>query len=101
MYTFGREKKKISITSFLIFGVGTLFFMMGALIYIWPNIKILDLNYSYYHSEQEKKRLMTRNRLLKIEIESLKSLEQIERAARSQGFIMPLNEQIVYLAAEK
>jgi len=62
------------------FGLMLMFFvllMVGAMAFVWPNVKMVKMAYEYQNLAQEKHRLLQENNLLKVERASLKSLDRI------------------------
>lgn len=51
--------------------------MVGAMAFVWPNVKMVKMAYEYQSLAKEKHRLMNENSLLIVERESLKSLDRI------------------------
>jgi len=62
------------------FGVILMFsvlLMVGAMAFVWPNVKMVKMAYEYQSLAQKERRLLKENNLLKVERESLKSLDRI------------------------
>ncbi|MBT5867493.1 MAG: hypothetical protein HOH38_01505 [Nitrospinaceae bacterium] len=69
------------------FGVAisvSILFMFGALVLIWPNVEKIKLAYAYQDLAKEHKELLKENNLLKLERESLRSLDRIQLLAISE-----------------
>jgi cell division protein FtsL len=62
----------------------SILFMFGALALVWPNIKKIKLAYEYQDLAKNHERLHRENRLLKLERESLRSLNRIHLLAKNQ-----------------
>lgn len=70
--------------------------MGGLFFYIWPNIKFVTLIYDYNNLRVEQKELSEYNRLLQLELASIKSLEKVERRAiEEMGMIVPEDNNII------
>lgn len=71
-------------------------FMVGAMAYVWPNIKMINLAYEFQAIQKEHRDLIKENRLLKLEKESLQSLSRIQALSKTRlGFQEPDKDQIV------
>jgi len=98
MYTFNRERKNINTGEFLIYSTCIFLFIAGVLFYIWPYINILNINYDFEKLLKERAKLIQSNKLLKIEMASLKSLDRVENIASTQlGLSFPHEGQIVII----
>ncbi len=70
-------------------------FMVGAMAFVWSNVRMVKQAYEYQELMQERRNLMRKNHLLKIEVESLRSLDRIQQLARKRiGLRNPDNRQI-------
>ena len=101
MYTFNRERRNINPGEFLTYSVCVFLFITGVLFYIWPYINILNINYKFEKLLNERAKLVQSNKLLKIEMASLKSLDRVENIATTQlGLSFPQDGQIVIIKSE-
>ena len=101
MYTFNRERRNINPGEFLTYSVCVFLFITGVLFYIWPYINILNINYKFEKLLKERAKLVQSNKLLKIEMASLKSLDRVENIATTQlGLSFPQDGQIVIIKSE-
>ena len=101
MYTFNRERRNINPGEFLTYSVCVFLFITGVLFYIWPYINILNINYKFEKLLKERAKLVQSNKLLKIEMASLKSLDRVENIATTQlGLSFPQDGQIVIIKGE-
>jgi len=66
--------------------------MVGAMAFVWPNVKIVKMAYEYQSLAQEKRRLLKENNLLIVERESLKSLDRILFLAKKHTDLGPPEE---------
>ncbi len=67
-------------------------FMLGAMAFVWPNVKMVKIAYEYQTLTQEQRKLLRENNLLKVERESLKSLDRIQALARSRTELQPADD---------
>lgn len=76
--------------------VATSVLMLGAMAFVWSNVRIVKLAYEFQGLVQERRQLLRENRLLKVEMESLRSLDRVQALARKQiGLRTPENRQMV------
>jgi cell division protein FtsL len=102
MYTFGRERRNINYGELLIYSICIFFFITGVLFYIWPYNNILNINYEFEKLLKERAKLIQSNKLLKIEMASLKSLDRVEDIATAQlGLSFPHEGQVVIIVGSK
>ncbi|GJL77479.1 MAG: hypothetical protein NPINA01_04680 [Nitrospinaceae bacterium] len=70
--------------------------MVGAMGIVWPNVKKVKMSYEYQRLAQEQRQLMKENQLLRLEKESLQSLDRIYTLAKEHTDLQPPKEgQIV------
>jgi len=70
--------------------------LVGALAYIWPHIRIVNLGYERDKLQKAHAKLIQENRLMRIEVASLRSLEKIESVAVEQlKMVFPHDSQVV------
>jgi len=70
----------------------SVFFMVGALAFVWSNVKMIKFSYDYQALLHERNELLRKNQILKVERESLQSLNRIRVLAREElGLIEPAN----------
>jgi cell division protein FtsL len=67
----------------------SLLLMVGAMAFVWPNIKMVKMAYEYHGLAEEKHRLLKENNLLIVERESLKSLDRILFLANKHTELLP------------
>lgn len=76
--------------------VGGLFF------YIWPRTRLVTLIYDYNNLRQKEKELTHYNKMLRLELASLKSLGKVERIAMEKmGMIVPEDKNIILVKVKK
>jgi cell division protein FtsL len=63
--------------------------MVGAMSFVWPNVKMVKMSYEYLSLAEEKRRLLKENNLLVVERESLKSLDRIYFLAKKHTDLRP------------
>jgi len=98
MYTFNRERRNINLSEFVTYFVCIFLFITGVLFYIWTYINILNINYDFEKLLKERSKLIQSNKLLKIEMASLKSLDRVENIAGTQlGLSFPHEGQVVII----
>ncbi len=59
-------------------------FLVCALVYVWPNVKIVNLAYEFQEQKRLHQELIQENSLLKLERDSLMSLDRIQYLAETQ-----------------
>ena len=70
--------------------------MVGAMGFVWPNVKKVKMSYEYQYLAREQQRLLKENQLLRVEKESLQSLDRIHTLAKKHTDLQPPKEgQIV------
>ena len=85
--------KKILMPCFTI-----LIFIIGVLFYMWPHLQMIKIGYTYQGLMTKYQRLLQENRVLRLELASVKSLDRIERMAKEKmGFFFPKDGQIVFV----
>jgi cell division protein FtsL len=71
-------------------------FLACALVYVWPNVKMVNLAYEFQEQKRLHQDLIQKNSLLKLERDSLMSLDRIQYLAESQiGMKEPEPGQVV------
>lgn len=101
MHTFYREREKNNFKEFLYYYISIVILIIGVLFYIWPYIHILNINYEFERLLKEKMKLIQNNKVLKIELASLKSLDRVENIAITRlGLTFPEEGQMVYVFRE-
>ncbi len=71
-------------------------FLVCALVYVWPNVKMVNLAYEFQKQRHLHQELAQVNNLLKLERDSLMSLDRIQFLAETQiGMIEPQPGQVV------
>ncbi|QPJ66559.1 MAG: cell division protein FtsL [Candidatus Nitrohelix vancouverensis] len=83
------KELRIALAFSVLFGV-------GALAFVWSNVKMIQQSYNYQGQMIEQKRLLNINKRLKLERESLRSLSRVRTIAVNQlGFVEPDHSQTV------
>ena len=76
--------------------------MVGAMIFVWNNVRLVKLAYESQPLKQERRELLREKRLLEVERESLRSLDRIQWLAKKKiGLKEPEGDQIVTVFFEK
>jgi len=79
----------------VVFLVGFLF-LVCALVYVWPNVQMVNLAYEFQEQKRLHQELMQENSLLKLERDSLQSLDRVQFLAETQiGMKEPEPGQVV------
>jgi len=83
-----REFRVVVLVGFL--------FLVCALVYVWPNVKMVNLAYEFQEQKHLHQELLQENNLLKLERDSLKSLDRIQFLAETQiGMQEPQPGQVI------
>ena len=80
---FAKERLHVSSKGFWVALLVSILFMFGALALVWPNIKKIKLGYEYQDLAKKREELSRENHLLKLERESLRSLNRIHLLAKN------------------
>jgi len=72
-----KTRVHVSPKKFVVMLIFFILLMVGAMAFVWPNVKMVKMAYEYQSLAQEKRRLLQENNLLTVERESLKSLDRI------------------------
>ena len=76
--------------------------MIGAMIFVWNNVRLIKLAYESQPLKQERRELLREKRLLEVERESLRSLDRIQWLAKKKiGLKEPEGDQIVTIFFKK
>jgi len=76
--------------------------MVGAMIFVWNNVRLIKLAYESQPLKQERRELLREKRLLEVERESLRSLDRIQWLAKKKiGLKEPEDDQIVTIFLKK
>ena len=90
-----REGFHITPKGFRIIFLVSVLMLFVALALVWPNVRKVKLSYDYQALSGEREALLSENRLLRLERESLQSLYRIQALAKNQvGMIEPKIEQV-------
>jgi cell division protein FtsL len=74
----------------------SILFMFGALALVWPNVKKIKLAYEHQDLAKKHEELYRENRLLKLERESLRSLNRIHILAKNKvGMEEPEENRVI------
>lgn len=72
-----KARVHVSPNKFRVILVFSFLLMVGAMAFVWPNVKMVKMAYEYQSLAKEQLRLLGENNLLKVERESLESLDRI------------------------
>ena len=76
--------------------------MIGAMAFVWSNVRLVGLAYEHQGLNREHRDLLRKNHLLRVERESLRSLDRIQLLAKNKiGLIEPENGQIITVFLKK
>ncbi len=96
-----RAKQKRDFREIAAYMFSVLILVSGMLFYIWPHVRIIRMGYEFERLENMHQAMIQTNKVLRLEVASLKSLERIERIARERlGLTFPDDDQIVILIKE-
>ncbi|MFQ5450182.1 MAG: cell division protein FtsL [Nitrospinaceae bacterium] len=74
----------------------SLLFLIGAMAFVWPNVKMVKMAYEYQILAQERRSLLKENHLLRVERGSLQSLDRIQSLAQKHTQLeLPRKGQVV------
>jgi cell division protein FtsL len=95
VYTRGRRRRGRAVFTLTL----AISLMVGSLIFlVWARFQVTNVGYQVSRALDEQKRLLNRNKELKVEGASLKSLSRIEGIATgSLGLTNPEPQQMVHL----
>ena len=76
--------------------------MLVAMAFVWSNIRLVGLAYEYEELNEIHQTLLRENHLLRVEWESLRSLDRVKLLARNEiGLREPTSGQIVTIFLKK
>ena len=76
--------------------------MLVAMAFVWNNIRLVGLAYEYEELNETHQTLLRENHLLRVEWESLRSLDRVKLLARNEiGLREPASGQIVTIFLKK
>ena len=91
-----KNRLHVSSSEFQMLLFAFVLFMVGAMAYVWPNIKMINLAYEFQSIQKEHRDLLRENSLLKMERESLRSLHRILALSKTRlGLYEPDKNQVV------
>jgi len=91
-----RNQIHMSPAEFRVVVVAFVLFLSGALLYVWPNVKMVKLAYEFQNQQRLHDKLLQQNTLLKLERDSLQSLDRVQYLAEHRlDMQAPQPEQIV------
>lgn len=93
-----RGKSFVNLRKILMPCFTILIFIIGAFFYMWPHHQMIKISYTYQGLMAKYQRLLQENRVLRLELASISSLDRIERVAKEKmGFSFPKDGQIVFV----
>ena len=76
--------------------------MIGAMAFVWSNVRLVGLAYEHQGLNREHRDLLRENHLLRVERESLRSLDRIQLLAKNKiGLKEPKSGQIITIFLKK
>ena len=76
--------------------------MIVAMAFVWSNVRLVGLAYEYEALDKTKRSLLRENHLLRVEWESLQSLDRVQLLAKNKiGLREPESRQIVTVFLKK
>ena len=76
--------------------------MIGAMAFVWSNVRLVGLAYEHQGLNREHHDLLRENHFLRVEWESLKSLDRIQSLAKNKvGLKEPESGQIITVFLKK
>ena len=76
--------------------------MIGAMAFVWSNVRLVGLAYEHQGLNREHRALLRENHLLRVERESLRSLDRIQSLAKNKiGLEEPESGQIITVFLKK
>ena len=93
------RKRKLRITprQILLIAIMLFVFMGSGIGYVWSNFEGTQIGYDVSRLQHEELKLKELNQKLRLELATLKSPQNLERATRRFGLRQPLPEQIIIL----
>ncbi len=79
-----RNKLQLSPREFRVTACLFALFLFGALVYVWPNVKMVKLAYEFQIHKRLHNQLRQENILLNLERDSLQSLDRVQYLAETQ-----------------
>lgn len=78
--------------------LSTAIILLGILLYLWPQMRIVELGYQQDALRSQQAQALQRQRELQVELASLRRLDRIEQLAIQQlGMRPPQLSQVIYL----
>jgi len=93
----GRRKGRLTHRQIFLIAIMLLISMGSGIGYVWSNFEGTQIGYDMSLLRQEELKLKELNRKLRLELETLKSPQNLEDATRRLGLRHPLPEQIIIL----
>ncbi len=82
--------------------LSTVLVLLGVLLYLWPQMRIVELGYQQSALRSQQTKIVQRQKELGVELASLRRLDRIEQIAVNQlGMRAPQLSQVIYLREEQ
>ena len=99
MFTYNRDKEPLKAGAVARYAAAAGLVGLAMLVYVYPSIVSTSLMYEYSEKYRALEGLRERNKQLKLEISTLRSLDYVERRAIDElGFTFPAPGQVVIIA---
>jgi len=98
------KKKQFHVTAheYRVVLVAVVGLMIVAMAFVWSNVRLVGQAYEYQALDKTQRSLLRENHLLKVELESLRSLDRIHLLAKNKiGLREPESRQIVTVFLKK
>tara|TARA_B100000315_G_scaffold235312_1_gene250125 strand:+ start:5056 stop:5400 length:345 start_codon:yes stop_codon:yes gene_type:complete len=97
-YNPGQRKIIRKVKAYVSFLIAFSLVGSGIFFYSWPRVNLVTLTYDYNKLRAKENELIQLNRMLKLELASIKSLEKVEKiATEKMGMIEPKDEDIIFI----
>ena len=106
MFRWLRKSKKIQFNvtarEYRMILLAVIGLMVAAMAFVWSNMRLVGLAYEHQILDKTHRGLIRENYLLRVERESLQSLDRIQLLAKNKiGLVEPENRQIVTVFLKK
>jgi cell division protein FtsL len=92
------EERASSKQLYGLVALSTAIILLGILLYLWPQMRIVELGYQEDALRLQQARALQRQKELQVELASLRRLDRIEQLAMQQlGMKPPQLSQVIYL----
>lgn len=97
-YNPGQRKNIRKVQAYASFLIAFGLIGSGIFFYSWPRVRLVTMTYDYNKLRAKENELIHLNRMLKLELASIKSLKKVEKIAiEKMGMIEPKDEDIIFI----